>query len=80
MTEQKHPRLDDTVIKNISFESRFGYMAFSIMKDEEGNCVMYKGSSPLCEETTSEVTFTVKSHDIYKEKNQTVIARMKVKK
>jgi hypothetical protein len=67
-------------MKVLPFESQFGTFYINILRDSQKNVVIYKGSAPLREGEKKLVKFTVKSHDIYKEVNQTVIARMTYKK
>lgn len=65
-----------TVHKIVAMESQFGTTHLHIMSDADGNDLKWFGSSTLGEEGAT-VTFkgTVKAHDDYKGRAQTVISR-----
>lgn len=64
------------VEKIFEFETMYGPSFRHIMHDAAGNVITYKGGSRLAEKGET-VTFkaTVKEHSVYKDVNQTVVAR-----
>ena len=69
-----------TCVREYTGEGTYGVFYILTMEDSEGNTFVYKGSKPLLEKGESAViTFTVKSHDTWREQKQTVINRPKKK-
>lgn len=64
-------------VKVIGFQGNYGPFYINIFKDNSGNTLVYKGSSPYNEGFKGIIKFTVKDHEVYNEKKQTVISRMK---
>jgi hypothetical protein len=62
-----------------SFETAYGVTWMYSMVDEDGNILVWFASRKQELETGSnvEITGTVKKHDVYKEKNQTILTRCK---
>lgn len=60
------------------FNSKFGQFFIVNYKDADGNDYVYKGTGNpgLQKDETGVIKFTVKAHDIYKDKKQTVISRV----
>tara|TARA_R100001163_G_C5063460_1_gene200764 strand:- start:218 stop:1516 length:1299 start_codon:yes stop_codon:yes gene_type:complete len=59
----------------------YGTFFIFTLENEDGNCLVYKGSKDIGDtDDNITLTFTIKSHDIYNEINQTVITRPNLKK
>lgn len=59
----------------------YGTFFIFTLENEDGNCLVYKGSKDIGNtDDNITLTFTIKSHDIYNEINQTVITRPNLKK
>lgn len=79
-----------TLLKKITFETQFGYMYISIMKDNDGNVLVWKGSTSLYlkkgqydyksikEGERCTIRGTVKAHGDYNGTPQTELTRCKV--
>jgi hypothetical protein len=60
------------------YESRFGSFYITNYKDKAGNDFVYKGAGfrQIPKGETGVIKFTVKSHDFFRDKKQTVISRL----
>lgn len=68
-----------TEVNTMSFNGYYGTFYIQKMHDEDGNVIVYKGSTPpLSEKETAKCKFTVKAHDEYKGIKQTVGQRFKI--
>lgn len=64
----------------MAFEGYYGVTFLVLMNDEDGNSLVWRTSNPVVDAgETVLCDFTVKAHDDYKGRPQTVVTRLKVK-
>jgi hypothetical protein len=70
-----------TVTRVMQFETQFGLMTVTLMKDAEGNVIKSTGKMPDSlekEGDVADITFFVKAHDMYGNVPQTIVNRVSV--
>jgi len=68
-----------TITKKFTFDTAFGFMTMVMMKDSDGNILMWKtgtGTSHLSTGDVIKIKGTVKKHDTYQSVKQTILTRV----